>query len=125
MRVAKRWRKQFIPIVMLLAPTEDTRQYSIMYSIGSLLLQRALTRLGRERPEILFAQLHSDFAKSAADAAATAFPGALLVNDLEHMFRNLKRHQSEDWRLKHAKVGMIGGFVGLSAFLPNLTRTCP
>ena len=75
MRVAKRWRKQFIPIVMLLAPTEDTRQYSIMYSIGSLLLllQRALTRLGRERPENLFAQLHSDLAKSAADAAATCF----------------------------------------------------
>ena len=99
MRVAKRWRKQFIPIVMLLAPTEDTRQYSIMYSIGSLLLQRALTRLGRERPENLFAQLHADFAKSAAEAAAKALPGALLVNDLEHMFRNLKRHQSEDSRL--------------------------
>ena len=62
MRVAKRWRKQFIPIVMLLAPTEDTRQYSIMYSIGSLLLQRALTRLGWDRPEKLFAQIHSDFA---------------------------------------------------------------
>ena len=40
MRVAKRWRKQFIPIVMLLAPPEDTRQYSIMYSIASLLHTR-------------------------------------------------------------------------------------
>ena len=110
---------------MLLAPTEDTRQYSIMYSIGSLLLQRALTRLGWERPEKLFAQLHADFAKSAAEAAGKALPGALLVNDLEHMFRNLKRHQSEDSRLKHAKAGMIVRFVGCSAFLPNLTRTCP
>ena len=69
------------------------------WGIGSLLLQRALTRLGRERPENLFAQLHSDLAKSAADAAATAFPGALLVNDLEHMFRNWKRHQSQDSRM--------------------------
>ena len=96
MRVAKRWRKQFIPIVMLLAPTEDTRQYSIMYSIGSLLLQRVLTRLGWDRPEKLFAQIHSDFAKSAADAAETSLPGALLVNDLEHLFRNLRRQQSEE-----------------------------
>ena len=105
---------------MLLAPTEDTRQYSIMYSIGSLLLQRAITRLGWERPVHLFAQLHSDFAKSAADAAASAFPGALLVNDLEHMFRNLRRHQSENSRLQNTKVGMIIRFVGFSAFLPNL-----
>ena len=65
MRVAKRWRKQFIPIVMLLAPTGDTRQYSFMYSIGSLLLQRALTHKGWERPEKLFVQLHADFAESA------------------------------------------------------------
>ena len=105
---------------MLLAPAEDTRQYSFMYSIGSLLLQRALTRLGWERPEKLFAQLHSDFAKSARDAAAIAFPGALLVNDLEHMFRNLRRHQSENTRLRNVKVGLVIRFVGFSAFLPNV-----
>ena len=75
MRAAKRWKTPFIPIVMLLAPTEDTRQYSFMYSTGSLLLQRALTQLGWERPEKLFVQLHADFAKSAKDAAAIAMPG--------------------------------------------------
>ncbi len=111
MLVAKRWRKQFIPIVMLMAPTEDTRQYTIMYSIGSMLLQRALTRLGWERPETLFAQIHSDFAGSAAEAAATMLPGALLVNDLEHMFRNLKRHQSADSRLRNVKVAKIQRYV--------------
>ena len=118
--VEGRWRNQFIPIVMLLAPSEDTRQYTIMYNIGCMLLQRALMRLGWERPETLFAQIHADFAASAAEAAANVLPGALLVNDLEHMFRNLKRHQSEDSRLRKVKVGQVKRYVGLSAFLPNL-----
>ena len=105
---------------MLLAPSEDTRQYTIMYNIGCMLLQRALMRLGWERPETLFARIHADFAASAAEAAANVLPGALLVNDLEHMFRNLKRHQSEDSRLRKVKVGQVKRYVGFSAFLPNL-----
>ena len=118
--VEGRWRKQFIPIVMLLAPTEDMRQYTIMYHIGSLLLQRAIMRLGWERPERMFYQIHADFAASAAEAAANVLPGTVLVNDLEHMFRNLRRHQSEDARLRNLEIGLIMRFVGFSAFLPNL-----
>ena len=47
-------------------------------------------------------------------------PGALLVNDLEHLFRNLRRHQSENTRLRNVKVGLVIRFVGFSAFLPNV-----
>ena len=118
--VEGKWKKQFIPIVMLLAPQEDSRQYTIMYNIACMLLQRAILRLGWERPETLFAQIHSDFHASAAEAARNVLTGALLVNDLEHMFRNLKRHQTEDSRLRKVQVGQIQRYVGFSAFLPNL-----
>ena len=77
-------------------------------------------RSGWECPETLLAQIHTEFAASAAETAANVLPGALLVNDLEHMFRNLKRHQSEDSRLRKVQVGQIKRYVGLSAFLPNL-----
>ena len=75
-RVDEKWRKQFIPVVMLMAPQEDTRQYTILYSLACMLLQRAITRLGWDRPETLFAQIHADFHASAAEAARNLLTGA-------------------------------------------------
>lgn len=114
-----RWRKHFVPILFFLTHAENTTYYNILYQTALLLLRAELRQRGIAAPAKIFAQVHSDYAESAKNALATSMPGTLLVNDLEHLFRNLRKHQGMDNRLQHRSINIVIGYIAFSAYLPT------
>ena len=105
-KVHGRWKKTFLPLVMVLGVTEDTSHYGLMYEVATLLVHIGCATMETGYPKQLFRQIHSDFADAAVRAAKLWFTGSVVVQDLEHLFRNLRKHQGQESRLKHYDIGI-------------------
>ena len=113
------WKKHFLPLLFILGLAEDTSHYGLLYEAAQLLLQLECLRQKLPCPQRWFRQMHTDHTAASIAAGEAVLPGTTLVHDLEHLFRNLRRHQCEDARLPAQHVSLLVSNVAFSAFLPT------
>ena len=118
-RVGQKWTKLLLPLVMVMCPTEDAGHYTVLFDMGERLLRLEYVRKGWQNIPHIFAQMHADYAGGARLACQHRLPGTLLVNDLEHMLRNLHKRQKRPTGLRSRDIKVVFAWVGLSAYLPT------
>ena len=115
----KNWCKHFLPLLFVLGLKEDTDHYALLYEMALLVLETECLRRSIRPPQRWFSQMHSDFHDGARRAGMLVLPGTRLVNDLEHMFRALKDHQSRPSRLQTHDIAVVIAYCAFTAYLPN------
>jgi len=72
----------------------------------------------------VFRQMHSDYATACANALKSLLPETHHVNDLEHLFRNLRQPKGEDHkdgRLQgEHSIETVIAYIAFSAYLPTV-----
>ena len=118
-RLGRRWTKYFCPVVCLLTRVENTTANAVLFEIALSLLREEANRRNVALPSAVFAQLHADFADSSRRAVRGVLLGTRLVNDLEHLFRNLRKNQSGPSRLHARPIHVVVAYIGFTAHLPT------
>ena len=85
----------------------------------SLVLHHAVLAVGAVPPARLFRQINSDHTGASLNAAIAWLCGSTVARNIEHLFRNIRHHQSEGSRLRHYSIDVVVAYIVFSAFLPN------
>jgi len=102
----------------VVAPEEDHRAYGLGFEAGLLLMEGVAQSRGVALPAQVFVHMHADFHLASRMAVREVLIGTKLVNDVEHMYRNLQRNQSKRTRLQSRPISIVKGYLGFSASLP-------
>ena len=109
--VREEWAHLFVPVLCVLAPTESHQPYALLIELSQLLLLAVARRRGAQLNPRVFYQMHADFAPAARRALRDFSPDCILVNDLEHMYRNLRRCSDDDSTLRYSDIPVYVVFV--------------
>ena len=109
------WHKLFLPITLILSPSENHVRYSLLVTHGMQLLRSLAMQMGLTAvPNMV--QAHADFTKAFQKVVPRVLPGARLVNDLEHFYRNIDRYRAGPCGRPKAYIKLL---LHYGAYMPN------
>ena len=118
-----------MPLVLGIVPivpwAAATIPYAELFEYGHAVLVDECDARGWEIPDRFFAQMHADYHAASKAALAIRLPGAALVNDLEHLFRNLKKRGGKGNGRKGTCVNRLHSFRRVSPDERTFRRVLP